>query len=55
MVMSMPIKFEISVVQVGKSLKITIPVEIVNHLGIKKGDKVFLHVDNDHIIVEKKG
>ena len=54
MVMSMPVKFEISVVQVGKSLKITIPVEIVNHLGLKKGDKVLLHVDNQHIIVEKK-
>jgi len=54
MVMNVPVKFEISVVQVGKSLKITIPVEIVNHLGINKGDKVLLHVDNGHIIVEKK-
>lgn len=50
----MPIKFEISVVQVGKSLKITIPVEIVNHIGLKKGDKVLLHVDDGHIIVEKR-
>jgi len=51
----MPVKFEISVVQVGKSLKVTIPVEIVRHLQLKKGDKVFLHVDNGHIIVERKG
>ena len=54
MVMTMPIKFEISVVQVGKSLKITIPVEIVNHIGLKKGGKALLHVDDDHIVVEKK-
>lgn len=52
--MAMPIKFEISVVQVGKSLKITIPVEICKHLNIKKGDTVLMSVDDDHIIVEKK-
>jgi bifunctional DNA-binding transcriptional regulator/antitoxin component of YhaV-PrlF toxin-antitoxin module len=43
-----------SVVQVGKSLKITIPVEIVNHIGLKKGDKDLLHVDDGHIVMEKK-
>lgn len=52
--MTMPVKFEISVVQVGKSLKITIPVEVARHLGIKKGDTVQLWVDNNHIIAEKK-
>jgi len=50
----MPVKFEISVVLVGKSLKITIPKEIVAHLNIKKGDTVQLWVDNQHILVEKK-
>lgn len=50
----MPVKFEISVVQVGKSLKITIPVEVARHLEIEKGDTVLLWVDNQHIIVEKK-
>jgi AbrB family looped-hinge helix DNA binding protein len=52
--MLMPVKFEISVVQVGKSLKVTIPVEVARHLGIKKGDLVDLWVDNNHIILEKK-
>ena len=52
--MYMPVKFEISVVQVGKSLKVTIPIEIVNHLGLKKGDKVLMYVDNSRVIVEKK-
>lgn len=49
----MPIKFDISVVQVGKSLKITIPVEVARHLDIEKGDTVRLWVDNNHIMVEK--
>ena len=52
--MGMPIRFEISVVQVGKSLKITIPIEVAKHLQIKKGDVVDLWVDNNHMIVEKK-
>jgi len=51
--MFMPVKFKISVVQVGKSLKITIPVEVVEYLKIKKGDMVHVWVDNNHIIVEK--
>lgn len=50
----MPVKFVISVVQVGKSLKITIPVEVARHLELEKGDTVQLWVDNQHIIVEKK-
>jgi AbrB family looped-hinge helix DNA binding protein len=50
--MSMPVKFEISVVLVGKSLKITIPKEIAKHLNLKKGDTVLMWVDNTHIIVE---
>lgn len=52
--MAMPVKFDISVVLVGKSLKITIPKEIVNHLNLKKGDTVLMWVDNSHIIVEVK-
>lgn len=47
-------KFEIKIVQVGNSLKITIPKEIAKHLEIKKGGTVQLWVDNQHIIVEKK-
>ena len=50
----MPVKFEISVVQVGKSLKVTIPVEITRHMKIKKGDTVSMWVDNSHIMIEKK-
>jgi bifunctional DNA-binding transcriptional regulator/antitoxin component of YhaV-PrlF toxin-antitoxin module len=50
----MPVKFEISVVQVGKSLKVTIPIEVARHLNIEKGDVVEMWADNSHIIVKKK-
>lgn len=52
--MTMPVKFELSVMQVGNSLRITIPKEVAAHLKIKKGDTVELWVDNNHVIVEKK-
>jgi AbrB family looped-hinge helix DNA binding protein len=48
------IKFELSVMQVGNSLRITVPKEVAKHLKLKKGDTVELWVDNNHIIVEKK-
>lgn len=51
--MEMPVKFELSIMQVGNSLRITIPKEVARHLNIKKGDTVELWVDNSRIIVEK--
>lgn len=53
-VQRMPVKFTISVVLVGKSLKVTIPKEIAEHLGLEKGDSVFMWADNSHVIMEKK-
>ncbi|MEM3695003.1 MAG: AbrB/MazE/SpoVT family DNA-binding domain-containing protein [Candidatus Bathyarchaeia archaeon] len=50
----MPVKFKVSVVLVGKSLKVTIPKEICEYLNIKKGDVVAMWVDNQHIIMEKE-
>jgi AbrB family looped-hinge helix DNA binding protein len=52
-VSKLPVKFEVSVVLVGKSLKVTIPKEICRHLGLKKGDTVSMWVDNSHVILEK--
>jgi AbrB family looped-hinge helix DNA binding protein len=52
--MTMPVKFEIKAVQVGNSIKITIPKEMTRHLNIKKGDTVQMWADNSHIIIEKK-
>ena len=50
----MPVKFHISVVQVGKSLKITVPKEICEYLGLRKGNIVSMWVDDSHLIVEKR-
>lgn len=50
----MPVKFEGSVMQVGNSLRITIPQEIAKHLNLERGDSVELWVDNHSMIMEKK-
>jgi len=52
--MTMPIKFELSVMRVGNSLRITIPKEVAKHLQIGKGDTVELWVDNTHGVFKKK-
>lgn len=49
----MPIKFELSVMQVGNSLRVTIPKEVAKHLKLAKGDIIQLWVDNDRVILEK--
>ena len=51
---NMPVKFTVSVVQVGNSLKITVPKELAAHLELKKGDKVMMWADNSHAVLEKK-
>ena len=50
----MPVKFKISVVLVGKSLKVTIPKELSAHINIKKGDIVSMWADNSHIVISKE-
>jgi antitoxin component of MazEF toxin-antitoxin module len=52
-VQELPVKFSVSVVLVGKSLKITVPKEICQYLELRKGDTVSLWVDDGHIIAEK--
>jgi putative addiction module antidote len=52
--MLMPIKFELSVMQVGNSLRVTIPKEVAKHLDIQKGDTVEMWVDNSTILMKKK-
>ena len=47
----MPVKFRISVVLVGKSLKVTIPKELAAHMELKKGDMVVMWTDNSHVIL----
>jgi AbrB family looped-hinge helix DNA binding protein len=51
----MPIKFEVSVMQVGNSLRVTVPKQVAQHLQIKKGDKLLMYSDDGRVIIEKKG
>jgi bifunctional DNA-binding transcriptional regulator/antitoxin component of YhaV-PrlF toxin-antitoxin module len=50
----MPVKFKISVVLVGKSLKVTVPKELAEHLCLKKGDTVVMWADNSHVVLERE-
>lgn len=50
----MPVKFRIKVVLVGKSLKITIPKELAEHMKLHKGDTVAMWADNSHVVLEKE-
>jgi bifunctional DNA-binding transcriptional regulator/antitoxin component of YhaV-PrlF toxin-antitoxin module len=49
----MPVKFKVSVMQVGNSLRITVPKELAAHLEIVKGDTLVLWADNSHVVLEK--
>jgi bifunctional DNA-binding transcriptional regulator/antitoxin component of YhaV-PrlF toxin-antitoxin module len=51
---TVPVKFEISVVLVGRSLKVTIPKQICKHLDLKKGDVVLMWADNHMILMKKE-
>jgi AbrB family looped-hinge helix DNA binding protein len=48
-----PVKFKISVVLVGKSLKVTIPKEICEHLDLKKGDQIEMWTSDHRLIIQK--
>lgn len=50
----MPVKFEVSVMQVGNSFRITIPKELAAHLELGKGDTVVMWADNSHVVLHKK-
>ena len=50
----MPVKFKVKAAYVGHSLKVTIPKEIKEHLGLKEGDTVLMWADNSHVVLEKE-
>jgi len=52
--MIVPIRLKVTVGRIGNSLRISIPKPIIDQLGIKKGDSVFLTIDEENrIIVEQ--
>jgi len=50
----MPIEFEISVVTVGNSLRMTIPKEIARAMRVGKGDVLLVTMNNSEMVVRKK-
>jgi len=50
----MPVQFEIKVVAVAGSLRMTIPKEIARALEIDAGDTVLVDIDNRTMRVRKK-
>lgn len=52
--MTATVKFSMSVVLVGKSLKVAIPRQLAAYLGLQKGDRVSMWADDTCIMVEKQ-
>ena len=50
----MPVEFEISVVRVGNSLRMTIPKQIAKALNVVKGDTLLVSMTNGDMIVRKQ-
>lgn len=50
----MPIEFEIKVVSVGGSLRMTIPKEVAKALSIKTGDTVLVSMNDSAMTVRRK-
>jgi AbrB family looped-hinge helix DNA binding protein len=48
-----PVEFEIKVVKVGNSLRITLPKEICRAAGIERGATVAISVGDGEVIVRK--
>ena len=49
----MPVKFKRSVYRTGNSYRVTIPMPIVDTLGLKTRDRVEIWLDNGNIIMKK--
>ncbi|MBS7649412.1 MAG: AbrB/MazE/SpoVT family DNA-binding domain-containing protein [Candidatus Bathyarchaeia archaeon] len=50
----MPIEFEIKVVKVAGSLRMTIPKPVAKALSIDAGDTVLVTIDDNTMLVKKK-
>ena len=49
----MPVYLERKLTQVGNSLRVVIPKDIVNELNLKAGDTLRMTLDNSNIITTK--
>ena len=49
-----PVEFEISVVKVGNSLRMTIPKPIAKAMNLSKGDTLLVSMTNGDMVVRKQ-
>jgi len=49
----MPVEFKMKVGKIGNSLRVTIPKEIAETIGLKAGDLVNISLDNSGITIRK--
>ena len=49
----MPVKFKMSLTQMKGSLRVTIPKEIVDALGLKVGQKVYVSLTDSAVLIER--
>jgi putative addiction module antidote len=49
----MPIEFEVKVVEVGNSMRVAIPKEILKAVGIQKGDTLLMTTTDSQILLRK--
>jgi len=51
----MPITFRRAVFKSGNSYRVTLPMPIVEALGIKEKDELEIWLDDHHIVIQKPG
>ena len=49
----MPIEFEVKVVEVGNSMRVAIPKEILKAVGVQKGDTLLMTTTDSQILLRK--
>ena len=49
----MPIEFEVKVVEVGNSMRVAIPKEILKAVGVQKGDTLLMTTTDSEILIRK--
>ncbi len=53
--LTLPIEFEVKVVEVGNSLRVAIPKEILRAVGVEKGDTLLMTTTDGDILLRKPG
>ncbi len=51
--LTLPIEFEVKVVEVGNSLRVAIPKEILRAVGVQKGDTLLMTTTDSQILIRK--